>query len=469
MKSAINFHLIDNCNSYCKHCFINKENHQLNIEKLKRIVDMLCYHNVVSKFKIDKINLAGGEPMLYENILELIDYIHLKNVQCSIITNGTLLTKNFIDNVADKLYMIGISIDGIKDETNKKLGRTIIKNIDEICGYIKEKGIKLKINVCVSRQNINENFYDFFSKINPDRIKLLQMIPYKNESKKDSITVDEFNTFCSKLSDFNPVCETNEFISSEYIIIDSKGVMSLNNYHNSKNDVLSISSDVFSKMINFYYNLSYSDIAELEQTRLDEKYHFSLIKEKTEPIYPLGVVHGRFQCLHYGHIEYILSALSRCKHLLIGITNFYPLINEIDSADENRFKPESNPFSFYERMIMIKNSLLNEGIELSRFDIIPFPIEKEENISYFAPQDAIYFITIYDEWGKRKKEKLNKLGLSIEVMWEKNISQKPTSATLIRKMIADDEKNWVKMVPNAVSEYILENPLSQKIKGGLHE
>jgi MoaA/NifB/PqqE/SkfB family radical SAM enzyme len=470
MKSAINFHLTDLCNSHCKHCFVKKENNQLNIDQLKKIVDMVCYHNIISDFKIDKINLAGGEPMLYKDILELINYISLKNIQCSIITNGTLLTKKFIDSVVGKLYMIGISIDGITDETNKNLGRKSIEDIVEICKFIKEKEIKLKINVCVSRQNINENFYVFLKKINPNRIKLLQMIPFNDESKADCITLDEFNCFCKALQEFNPVCETNEFISSEYIIIDSKGAMSLNNYHDSSNDVLNVNSHVFSKMIDFYFKLSYEEIAKLNKTESDKKYYLSITKEKSGNIYPLGVIHGRFQCLHYGHIEYILSGLSRCKHLIIGITNCYPnIVNKIDSVDENRFKDESNPFSYYERMIMIKNSLLDEKIASTQFDIVPFPIEKEEDILYFAPKNAIYFMTIYDEWGKNKKEKLERLGLNVEVMWKKDISKKPTCATLIRKMIADQENTWLKMVPPAVSEFILDNSLDQRIRESIQK
>lgn len=464
MKSAINFHLTDKCNSNCKHCFINKENYQLNIEHLERIVDMLCYHNTISKFKIDKINLAGGEPMLHKDILRLINFISSKNIPCSIITNGTLLDKIFIDSVVGKLYMIGISIDGIEDKTNNELGRKNIKNIFEICRYIKQKRIKLKINVCVSRQNLHENFYDFFKEIKPDRIKLLQMIPYTDASKADSISVDEFNLFCNKLQEFNPICETNEFISSEYIIIDSKGIMSLNNYHNSINDILSANSDIFSKMIDFYYQLSYPDIAALELSKNDEKYYLNLKNRQTKHLYPLGVVHGRFQCLHYGHMEYILSALSKCSHLLIGLTNFYPNTDEIDYADNNRSKPASNPFSFYERMIMIKNALLSEGVPASQFDILPFPIENEENILYFTPQNAVYFLTIYDNWGKRKKEKLERLGLNVEILWEKDISEKPTCATVIRKMISDNENTWLNLVPGAVSKFILENSLTEKIK-----
>jgi len=466
MKSAINFHLTDMCNSHCKHCFIKKENKQLTIKQLKRIVDMLCYHNVISNYKIDKINIAGGEPMMHENLLELITYIRLKNIQCSIITNGSLLTEEFIDNISDKLYMIGISIDGITNETNNKLGRRTIENIIEICEYIKKNKIKLKINVCVSKQRINENFYWFFKEVKPDRIKLLQMIPYHPESKNECISLEEFNSFCNKFSEFNPVCETNEFISSEYIIIDSKGAMSLNNYHDSKNDILTVDSYTFSKLIDFYWQLSYDEIAMLEQTKNDEKYYMALTKKKYESIPLLGVIHGRFQILHYGHIEYILSALSKCKHLIIGITNFYPMvINMPDKADRNRFKSESNPFTFYERMIMIKNSLLEENIDASQFDIVPFPIEREEDIFCFTPQNATYFMTIYDEWGKRKKEKLEKLGLNIEVMWEKDISEKPTCSTIIRKMIAHGDTRWLGMVPSAVSNYILENSLDQRIKG----
>jgi cytidyltransferase-like protein len=464
MKSAINFHLIDACNSHCKHCFVKNEKKQLSLNQLIRIVDMLCYHNMISKYKIDKINLAGGEPMLHKDLLELINYISSRSIQCSIITNGTLLTREFIDAVTGKLYMIGISIDGTTDKVNEELGRKTIDNITEICEYIKEKGIKLKINVCVSSQNLEDNFYEFFNKIKPDRIKLLQMIPYNPESKNDCITLQEFNSFCEKLSEFNPVCETNEFISSEYIIIDSNGKITLDNYHNSINDVLNINSLVFSKMIDFFWELSYQDIANLEQTKIDEKYYLSLLEKKPEHIYPLTVIHGRFQGLHYGHIEYLLSALSKCKHLIIGITNFYPnLINTVDNTDKNRFKDESNPFSYYERMIMIRDSLLDEKIELSQFDIVPFPIEKEEDILYFAPDNAIYFMTIYDEWGNKKKEKLEKLGLKVEVMWEKNISEKPVCATMIRKMIGNKDNTWLKMVPSAVSKYILEKSLDKKL------
>ena len=34
-----------------------------------------------------------------------------------------------------------------------------------------------------------------------------------------------------------------------------------------------------------------------------------------------GVIHGRFQCLHLKHMEYLMAAKNQCKRLIIGISN----------------------------------------------------------------------------------------------------------------------------------------------------
>lgn len=47
-----------------------------------------------------------------------------------------------------------------------------------------------------------------------------------------------------------------------------------------------------------------------------------------------GMIHGRFQPFHNGHLEYALAALSRCSHLIVGITNPDPstVIEVLDSG-----------------------------------------------------------------------------------------------------------------------------------------
>ena len=193
----------------------------------------------------------------------------------------------------------------------------------------------------------------------------------------------------------------------------------------------------------------------------------------------IGVIHGRFQGLHNGHMEYLEAALSRCDFLYIGITNFdITEEKEVNEVDTSRFLLSHNPFTFYERCEMIKLALLEKGYSLDRFGFIPFPIdsfkkvETEEEIQAFrrrmfnfAPSNAIYFVTIYDDWGKDKYNKLIKLvGESqVDLMWVRPLEQKPISGTLIREYIIQD-KDWKDLVPHAVYQYIIDNHLDERIK-----
>lgn len=193
----------------------------------------------------------------------------------------------------------------------------------------------------------------------------------------------------------------------------------------------------------------------------------------------IGVIHGRFQGLHNGHMEYLEAALARCDFLYIGITNYD--INEkkvVNKADPNRFLNENNPFTYYERCEMIRLALLEKGYSLSRFTFVPFPIDSfycvntEEEVAAFkakmfnfVPKEATYFITIYDDWGKDKYEKLTKLisKSQIDLMWTRSLDKKPISGSLVRNSIKNG-KEWKDLVPNAVYQYIIENHLDERIK-----
>lgn len=176
----------------------------------------------------------------------------------------------------------------------------------------------------------------------------------------------------------------------------------------------------------------------------------------------LGVIHGRFQGLHLGHMEYLLAGAARCRHLLVGITNFEPdqAPEALTAAHRGRM---DNPFTYYERMAMVRDSLMDAGLERGRFDIIPFPIEAPERIANFAPPEGVYYMTIYDGWGRYKHEVLRKLGLRVEVLWVRDDSQRLTSGTEIRARIARGEP-WRTLVPPAVYRYITGHGLDRRLR-----
>jgi hypothetical protein len=115
-----------------------------------------------------------------------------------------------------------------------------------------------------------------------------------------------------------------------------------------------------------------------------------------------GVVHGRFQLFHLDHLKYVLAGKERCRHLVVGITNPDPTLTKFDPADPHRGLEVDNPLTFYERFIIIRETLLEAGLNYRDFSLVPLPINFPELYRYYVPLDATFFLTIYDDWGGEK-------------------------------------------------------------------
>jgi nicotinamide mononucleotide adenylyltransferase len=163
-----------------------------------------------------------------------------------------------------------------------------------------------------------------------------------------------------------------------------------------------------------------------------------------------GVIHGRFQVLHNDHLVYLLAGMALCRHLVVGITNPDPFLTRDESADLKRSSPTANPLTYFERYRMVRAVLDDAGIESSRYSVVPFPINMPELYKYYVPLDALFFLSIYDDWGKRKLEYFTSLGLATHVLREVSTSRKGLSASAIRRRMARNEP-WEELVPPAVA------------------
>ena len=72
------------------------------------------------------------------------------------------------------------------------------------------------------------------------------------------------------------------------------------------------------------------------------------------PSHDVAVFIGRFQPFHNGHLDYLRRAAERSDEVFVGITNPDPARIKPEAADPLRHLPESNPFSYVERLLMVK-------------------------------------------------------------------------------------------------------------------
>lgn len=171
--------------------------------------------------------------------------------------------------------------------------------------------------------------------------------------------------------------------------------------------------------------------------------------------YPQGVIHGRFQVLHNDHLKYLLTGKALCRHLVAGITNPDPSHTRDEASDPHRSNPEANPLTYYERYRLVQEALTEAGLGLKEFSVAPLPINYPERYKYYVPLDAVFFLSIYDNWGRRKKNYFESLKLKVHVLWEVESEQKGISGGDVRCKMAEGLP-WEHLVPDSVAALLKE-------------
>lgn len=241
----INLHIIDNCNYSCRHCFAKFGSTAiLPLDKWKTIID-----NCIENSDVNEFNIAGGEPMIHPQLMDIVKYIVSKGKRCSLITNGILMTEKWVIENAQHFCMIGFSIDSFNENLMDLIGRTTrngnkltLDKFNTLTDLIKthNQDCIIKVNSVVTSLNYNDNIAKDLIKLNVDKWKILKMRVFTNATFDNSdiaITNDQFNTFCQintktqpqnsfmsekiKIKNINVVIEKET--ESAYILIDSNG------------------------------------------------------------------------------------------------------------------------------------------------------------------------------------------------------------------------------------------------------
>ncbi len=174
-----------------------------------------------------------------------------------------------------------------------------------------------------------------------------------------------------------------------------------------------------------------------------------------------GMVHGRFQPFHRGHLQYVLSALQRCSHLIIGVTNPDPSMIVQEQTDPDRHRPEANLFTFFERQWMIRAALMDEGVELTRISIVPFPIHHPKRWLYYCPRETTQFLRVFSAWSEEKRRRFQEQGWAVEVL--DSGSGKDVSGSEVRRRLREGQE-WRGYVPPAVAVVLDQIKASERVR-----
>ncbi len=166
--------------------------------------------------------------------------------------------------------------------------------------------------------------------------------------------------------------------------------------------------------------------------------------------YRYGMIHGRFQPFHLEHLRYFRTAWEQCENVIVGITNPDPSTIVEEPESEHRHLPGNNPFTFTERLMMIQESLRDEGYPMERIFIVPFPVHHPDRWPYYVPAGTAMFVVVYSAWERGKAGRMRAAGLNVVTI---DGYRKTISGSEIRSLLAGDG-DWDHLVPPAVERFL---------------
>ncbi len=159
-KPVVVWNLIRRCNLHCAHCYTDSHEKdyegELSTDEAKRVIDDLA------QFGVPVVLFSGGEPLLRQDLYELIGYAQGHGVRGVLSTNGTLITREVARQLKEfGLSYVGVSIDGPEHVHDKFRGKTgaFQGALDGIRSCLEEE-IRVGIRVTLTQYNVD--YVDYF-------------------------------------------------------------------------------------------------------------------------------------------------------------------------------------------------------------------------------------------------------------------------------------------------------------------
>lgn len=152
MLSELDIHVTNRCTAACKYCCFSSNRMalpEMNVNELKQTIDdavaLGCSH----------IHFTGGEPLLREDIFDLLTYAGNLGLQMRLQTNGTLLTKKRAEKLVHSgltSIMISLDADRPKEHDAMRGEKTWSMAVDAI-KIARDAGMKVRVNSVLTKQN----------------------------------------------------------------------------------------------------------------------------------------------------------------------------------------------------------------------------------------------------------------------------------------------------------------------------
>ena len=164
------------CNLDCIHCYAYRwrGKPELSLEEKLRIA------REIGECGIDYVNISGGEPLITWHTRRVIDVLRDYNVEVTLVSNGTLVTRDWAEYLAKRDVHVFISVDGPREVHDAHRGRGSFDATMRGVRLLREAGVGFSFVMAVSRLNwrYTPDFVELAVKMGAEKPILIPTMPF---------------------------------------------------------------------------------------------------------------------------------------------------------------------------------------------------------------------------------------------------------------------------------------------------
>jgi len=227
----------DKCNLRCTYCMPKEvfgDDHVfLPKNELLSFEEIACLAKEFANLGVHKIRLTGGEPLMRQDLEQLIDKLtKIEGIDdIALTSNGFLLPRKAQALKDAGLQRVNISLDAIKDDVFKKVNGRNVGTLPALKGIeaAQKAGLKVKVNTVV-KKGMNESQIVPLARYFKDKDVILRFIEFmdvgnhNNWDLNNVITKKQIVETINKEMPLEPVTE-NYYgeVASRYRYVDGVG------------------------------------------------------------------------------------------------------------------------------------------------------------------------------------------------------------------------------------------------------
>ncbi|WP_225335752.1 GTP 3',8-cyclase MoaA [Halomicrobium urmianum] len=206
--TGVRVSLTDRCNFDCVYCHneglgdtrgpMEPRDHEMSADDVVRFLE------VAREFDVDAVKFTGGEPMLREDLAEIVRRTP-EGIEVSMTTNGTFLPGRAPDLVDAGLERVNVSLDALDPEqfTEVTQSGAFDAVLDGVEAALDAGLDPVKLNMVLMRATANQvpDMVDFVAERPGLRLQLLQYMPELAGNPERAVDIEDVHNWLEERAD----------------------------------------------------------------------------------------------------------------------------------------------------------------------------------------------------------------------------------------------------------------------------